>query len=364
MNHLRLAFVGMLAVAAPGLAGVYSPAEPCPFQVAGGVAKPLPHPKFKSLLNDRRAELNPALPESEEIDTPDGKRQRLTERGKAMARVRELSAKVERLTPAERLALSADLVRTGTLGKEFALLKRATGERPRDYRIAANYVHAETLAGNWGVAVRNFEDHVLELDPPTELPGTSPEQLVWMFGADKKYYRPWLRVRRTDAARKGATGDQDVYPLFDGVTFTGAELPATEKAKLPADAVAVAQQLVLWNPTDTGLLWLLAEVYAATGLLRESDDAFDMCTWGAGMTGQKALMEHRRIVKTAVEKLPPPGDDLVIPPLTTPEPVEDSGVFAVVPRDKLFLFGGVFLAFAVALLVLQVRAWRRKRPGG
>lgn len=350
----------VIAVASPAAAGVYSPAESCPFEVAGGVAKPLPHPKFKSLLNDRRAELNPALPETEEIDTPDGKRQRLTERGRAMTRVRELSAKVTRLTPAERLALSADLVRTGTLGKEFALLKRVTGERPRDYLIAANYVHAETLAGNWGVAVRNFEDHVLELDRPTELPGTGGEQLAWMLGVDKKYYRPWLRVRRTEAARKGQS-DGDPYPLFDGVTFTGSELSAEEKAKLPADAVAVAQQLVLWNPTDTGLLWLLAEVYAATGRLREADDAFDMCTWGAGMTGQKALMEHRRSVKAAVEKLPPPGDDLVIPPLAPPDPVDDGGVFAVVPRDKLLLFGGLFLAFAVGLLVLQVRAWRKRR---
>ncbi len=330
--------------------------------MAGGIAKPLPHAKFKSLLNDRRGELNPALPEFEEIDAAGGKQSQATARGKAMARVRELSAKVDRLTPAERLALSADLVRTGTLGKEFAALKRVNGERPRDYRLAANFAHAETLTGNWPVAARGFEDHVLELDPPTDLPGHSPEQLTWVLAVDKKQYHRWLRVRLADAGKKGSTDDEP-YPLFAGVTFAGAELPPAEKAKLPADAVAVVQQLALWSPTDTGLLWLLAEVYAATGLLREADDALDMCTWSAGMTGPKRLMEHRKSVRAAVEKLPPVTDDILPTPPAPAE--EDGGLFALVPRERLFLFGGVFAAFAVALLALQVRAWRRRgRPVG
>lgn len=357
----RFALLAILFLAAPATAGVYGPNEPCPFEVVGGVAKPLPHPKFKSLRNERLAELNPAIPESQEIDTPAGKQTLLTPRGKAMARVRELTAKLPRLTPAERLALSADLVRTGTLGKEFAALKRLTGERPRDYLLAANSVHAETEAGNWGLAVRNFEDHVLELDPPTELPGTSAEQLKWMWTVDKQRYQKWLRTRRADAVRKSSP-DDDPYPLFAGVAFTGSELP---KGKLPADAVAVVQQLALWSPTDAGLLWLLAEVYAATGMLREADDAFDMCTWGAGLTGRKVLMDHRRLVKAEVEKLPPPEPEvLTLTPVEPPPPEDDGDLFALIPRGKLLLFGGIFLAVTVVLLALQVRLWLKRLSAG
>lgn len=365
----RFSFLAILFFTGPALAGVYDPNEPCPFEVTGGVAKPLPHPKFKSLRNERLAELNPdpKNKESEEIDTPAGKQTRLLPRGKAMKQVRELSAKLPRLTPAEQLALSAALVRTGTLGKEFAALKRLTGERPRDYRLAANFVHAETETGNWGVAVRNFEDHVLELDPPRELPGTSADQLKWVLSLDKRdgrqlsYYQKWLRARRTEAARKSSP-DDDPYPLFD-VTFTGSELP---KGKLPADAVAIVQQLALWSPADAGLLWLLAEVYAANGMLREADDAFNMCTWGSGLTGRKMLMDHRRLVMAEVEKLPPPTPEvLILTPVEAPKPPDDDGgVFALVSRGKLLLFGGIFLAFAVILLVLQVRLWRKRRSGG
>lgn len=353
---MRVAVACCLLLCAPAAAGVFSPAEPCPFEVVGGVAKPLPHARFKSLLNELRFAMNPALPEFEEIDTPNGKQRIPTPRGRAMTRVRELAAKLPRLTPDERLTHAADLIRTGTLGKEFAALKKLTGERPREYRLAANYAHAETLAGNWSVAVRGFEDHVLELDPPAELTGTTPEQLKWLLAVEKGAYRKWLRARLTDSGRKAGT-DGDAYPLFPGVTFTGTELPEAEMAKLPADAVAVVQQLALWSPTDTGLLWLLAELYAATGQPRAADDAFDMCTWGAGMTGQKKLMDHRKRVKSAVEKLPPPA-----PEVLTPKPAEpDGGFFDVFDPDKLWLIGGGFGLIVVALLALQVRAVVRRK---
>lgn len=355
---MRAAVVCCLLLCGPATAGVFSPAEPCPFEVANGVAKPLPHGRFKSLLNERRFQLNPALPEYEEIDTPAGKQRRPTPRGQALARVREMAARLPQLTPDERLTHSADLIHTGTLGREFAALKKLTGERPRDYRLAANYAHAETLVGNWSVAARGFEDHVLELDPPTEPAGTKPDQLQWLLSVEKGAYRKWLRARLADAGRKAGT-DGDVYPLFPGVTFGGHELPPAEKAKLPADAVAVVQQLALWSPTDTGLLWLLAELYAATGQLREADDAFDMCTWGAGMTGQKKLMEHRKEVKSAVDKLPPPAPEILTP--TGPPPEPDAGFFGVFDPNKLWLVGGGFGLVVVALLTLQVRAIVRRK---
>lgn len=355
---MRVAVLFVCVMCGHAAAGVFSPAEPCPFEVANGVAKPLPHGRFKSLLNERRFELNPVLPEFEEIDTPAGKQRIPTPRGRALARVREFAAKLPQLTPDERVAYSADLIRTGTLGREFAELKRLTKERPLDYRLAANYAHAETLAGNWSVAVRWVEDHLLELDPPGEVPGTNAEQLKWLLAVDRGLYRKWLRARAAEAGRKSGA-DGDVYPLFPGVTFGGSELPDAEKAKLPADAVAVVQQLALWSPTDTGLLWLLAELYAANGQLREADDAFDMCTWGAGMTGQKKLMDHRTAVKSAVEKLPPPTPEVLTPTGAPAEP--DGGFFDVFDPTKLWLVGGGFGLIVVALLALQVRAVVRRK---
>jgi hypothetical protein len=61
------------------------------------------------------------------------------------------------------------------------------------------------------------------------------------------------------------------------------KIPPNERAKLPKDAVAVVQQLLVWTPEDARLIWLLAELLNAEGdtesaatVLSEFDSRFKL----------------------------------------------------------------------------------------
>jgi hypothetical protein len=110
---------------------------------------------------------------------------------------------------------------------------------------------------------------------------------------------------------------EDVYPLFPlrqkGKPFEALKfvneagkyepgvLAAKEKAKLPPDAIAIVQQLVLWFPKDIRLMWLLGELYAVEGNLVDAKRVMDYCLEGGQFSNRKLLVEHREAVTTAVE---------------------------------------------------------------
>ena len=87
----------------------------------------------------------------------------------------------------------------------------------------------------------------------------------------------------------------------DSGQFEVGSLAKVEREKLPPDAVAIVQQLLLWFPTDTRLYWLLAELYASDGKLDEAQVIFEQCTWSRQYGNRKVLMEHRTAVATAIE---------------------------------------------------------------
>jgi tetratricopeptide (TPR) repeat protein len=78
-------------------------------------------------------------------------------------------------------------------------------------------------------------------------------------------------------------------------------LAAAEKAKLPPDAIAIVQQLLLWFPTDARLYWLLGELYAADGELESAQKILDECAWSRQYGNRKHLMEHRGAIADAIE---------------------------------------------------------------
>ena len=63
--------------------------------------------------------------------------------------------------------------------------------------------------------------------------------------------------------------------------------------------MALVQQLLLWFPEDTRLLWLLGELYNASGEMRAADQVFDDCVVRAG-SKKPDVAEHRRAVKAAI----------------------------------------------------------------
>ncbi len=312
-------------------AGVYSVAEPCPFTIKpDGTAeelsfKPDKSGRFKQELSKYELILN------SEKKSPD--------RDAVLARLKNEQP------PADR---AADLLRLGRLDDALNLLEPRTRDRVPDFRVLINLAHVYAVRGDWADAIRKYGAAWLDAEFPSELPGHTPEQLKWLRRVEKEYYSRWLRIHRDRAAQKIPPEDETVFPLFEG--------------KPPADAIAIVQQLLLWSPTDTQLLWLLAELYAAEGRLREAEVLFDDCAWSRSFSNRKVLMAHRDEVRRAVAALPPLQEQQVefAPAPEKPRKettLEDIGL----SENSLIAFAAVFGALAVLLIALQIRANRRKR---
>ena len=54
----------------------------------------------------------------------------------------------------------------------------------------------------------------------------------------------------------------------DGGIYQPGALATAERAKLPPDAIAIVQQLLLWYPTDSRLYWLLGETLCGHRTIR------------------------------------------------------------------------------------------------
>jgi hypothetical protein len=83
-------------------------------------------------------------------------------------------------------------------------------------------------------------------------------------------------------------------------TYTAGGIADAERAKLPADALAIIQQLCLWHPFDGRLYWLLGELYNAEGDVETAYAILDECTNAMAITNE-TIKEHRRVLKSAAE---------------------------------------------------------------
>jgi hypothetical protein len=79
-------------------------------------------------------------------------------------------------------------------------------------------------------------------------------------------------------------------------------LAAAERKKLPADAVAVMQQLALWLPANGRLLWQLAELANAHGDVKTAAAIMDGCVTEFAMSHPE-LRQHRQLTRAAAEEL-------------------------------------------------------------
>ena len=161
-----------------------------------------------------------------------------------------------------------------------------------------------------------------------------------------------------------------MFPLFpvrfvnDLGVYEPGTLAAAERARLPADAIPVVQQLIFWSPWDTGMYWLLAELYAANNRLREAEIIFNQCADGRQFANRRIFMDHRAAVREAVAKLPLelPPEDVALTPDRPLEPTPDPGA-SLPPKRTVILAAAGFAVVAVGLLALQIRAARRRpRP--
>ena len=364
MRYALLLVGSFLAIGQPSArAGLYGPEQPSPFTVdAVGLLKELVYvPVFKSLLDDRFNGLNPAS-----ALTLEG---RPTFRGAALNRLAELPV-------ADVLGRSATLLRLGRFDDAVNLLQPQSRSRTPNYALLMNLAHAHTGRGEFDEAIRTHASALLDADAPSELPGLSVPLTVRVLKLEREHYAKRLRQRRTEANRRLEAEIQEVPDLFgmaeapmrwvdERGNYKPGTLAPTERAKLPKDAVAVVQQLLLWSPEDTPLLWLLAELYAADGRLREAEQVFDQLTWGRNFTNRKTLMEHRTAVREAAANLPPEQADAIVPDAADVAPPPDDDAKWRELRAELapFVLGfaGLTLLGIALFAFTLVRRDRKKR---
>lgn len=326
-----IAILVMLSCAIFARAGIYSPLAEAIFKFAeDGTAEPLSPSNFSLLYDDRINTMNPATP-------PERAKTRIA----ALKRIEDNKTKPIPQSAEDALARSADLLMVGQPTEAIKLLRSV--ESSPDFRLIANSVQAYALSNDWIGALENHED-----PKGADASAVTPE-LRWRYSIEKKYKPMWLRYHRDLTRNKPDPTTLKPITLFgDG--------------PLPVDAVAIVQQMALDAPTDIFLLWTLADVTARAGDYRTAERIFDRCT-NSGLTQPKALMARRAEVQDLAAKLPKIEDGALLPSVVPP-PEPPKGLFDLINPTKFILLSGAFLVIAAVLLGLQIRAIRKRRPGG
>ncbi len=297
---LAVGLTGALAPVARG--GLYPPDEPRPFPVRpDGVAEPLPFPEFQRRL---LVLTNVAMP------TP------LTEdRTSALAKAAALR-RTPNPTADQTVSLAVRLLRLRAVDEALNRLQPLARDRRPSFAAMSALAHVHAARGEWAEAFDNQFAALNDAGFPPELAGYDGPQRDWSAAIEERYVLPYFRLRRQEPAR-GDVENEDVPPLFpptergkpaapvrfvnDAGQYQPGTLAAAERAKLPADATAIVQQLVLWFPEDSRLFWLLGELYAADGELGVAQTIFDQLVDSRQFSNRKLVMEHRAAVRTAAE---------------------------------------------------------------
>ncbi|MFO0799877.1 MAG: hypothetical protein U0804_20600 [Gemmataceae bacterium] len=265
-----LAPLAVLLVAAPAPAGVYDTAADPP---------PLPS-RWAGFLPDHRA-LRAAATDRP-VDSL---------RGDFLATGDRLRKLDRPLTADESADLGAALLRLGKATDAVAVLRPAARRFPDHFRTAANLGTAWQLAGDLDQAASALADAVR----------LAPERSRRAEEFHLKLVR--LRIAEGRAAQRPIAPDD----LF-GVRFA-AKLDAAERAKLPADDVAIVQSLALALPADGRLLWLLGELANAHGDVRTAAAILDGCVTEFNLSAPD-LRAHRAAYRAAADALArQPGHD-------------------------------------------------------
>lgn len=215
-----------------------------------------------------------------------------------------------KLTADESADLGAIRIRLGELDRAVEVLRPAQREHSLHYRLTSNLAMAWHLLG--------------ELDQAEELLRQAVRLAPGKFLKAEQLHLKLVQLRKREEP-----GTQKLDDLF-GVRFVGPEgkyqpgqLARSEQKKLPADAVAQVQQLALWLPADGRLLWLMAELAAASGDVATAAAMMDGCTIEFNMRDAD-LREHRQATRAAADTLARSGVGRT----------EHEGHFAVKPRSS------------------------------
>jgi tetratricopeptide (TPR) repeat protein len=353
MRQLQIAGLtfGLLVVINSRLAaGLYDQIPPTsPFVSAAGV-RPMYYEQFRDELDKLTSIADPKKPDGPRASVVK-LRDQLLARGPA------------NLTPTEMAKLGALQWRLRDGDNALNTLKQATIRDPRNYWALTNLGTVHQSLGQLREALSHLEaarDIV-----PDPWPGDSKATGDWFRMLDDYQFK-LLRLRLKESMGRPAGGRPvpaaDVDAIFDG-RFVGpagqygaGKIADKERVKLPKDAVAIVQQLLLWFPEDSRLIWLLGELYNADGELEAAFKMLDMCVYSRRYESP-TLRDHRRIVKDAYEAQVKAAESA--PPASPPPPGE-----SILPGSwQLYTVGTVFGILLLALAYWQASELLRRSKG-
>jgi len=258
----------------------------------------------------------------------------------------------------DRLALSAIMTRLGENAQAMALLRDDPLLVRTDALAAAQLSALLALEGKYEDAAI-YCRQALDAWPLARAPYT-PAQLRSCRRAEL-YCLALYRSRARERA-KGEINGREPDDLF-GARFAGSgpvympgRLAAEEQKKLPADALGVVEQLLLWMPSDTRLYWQYGELLNASGDTNQAAQVMDECLWNRRYDAP-LLRQHRQILREAVAAQTAEPGGLALP---APEPAPASGGWRI-DRGPVILVGVAAAMVTVYLAYQQVRESRRKR---
>jgi tetratricopeptide (TPR) repeat protein len=351
-------------------AGLYNAAEPLegPAAAEGG-AKALGFSQFQDLLSALlRIGFGQPLG-SKQSDSP--------MRTHYLARATELQAMVRssRITVQERVNLSAYLIRLRKYEDAVQVLEPVAAQERQNFMLFANLATAHQLAGRLDRALAYLQQ--VKVLWPAAWPGLTKQQLDW-FQKAERFHLELVKDRYRKLAGRGTgpiRGQERLDDLFGGrngpVRFTGeagryeaGKLAAVERAKLPVEALAIVQQLMIWLPEDTRLYWQLGELYNANGDIEAAARIFDDCVGNVRRFSAPDLHAHRLIVQEAKPKATIPVFDLPTNRVDNPAgktPASGSLPSWLPDFGQLVAVGGFAALAVLALGYFQIREMRRRR---
>ena len=310
-----VAALAALCLVLPARAGLYSPEEPFNFEIdADGYARPIQYAGGFDIIVAGYGAVG-VRPRSN--DEPPN-----AARGESLARANQrLKKGVAALPPEELAGLTADLIRLGRADEALNILQPLARDPRRGGFLAyAHLANAHASRGEWREAYEQQQMAIRYSEFPTAFGKLTRAQLTWLKRVERDYYLPFL-AHRADEARNRQPGDlrvhEEIDVLFPSVappkkadeplrfvsddgTYAAGKLAAAERKKLPPDAIAIVQQILLWHPKDPRLFWLLGELYNADGDVETAANILDAVTFTMGYSNP-VVIEHRRVLKQAAE---------------------------------------------------------------
>jgi hypothetical protein len=373
-----LSLPGLVVIVAlcanPAEAGLYNPAEPWERML-----RPLP-----GQATDPRVDFSSFLIKHADlrnigIQEPTGK-EKVFQQGASppMTPVRLRYSLVADLSPRlapstwptdKKISLSAYLIRRGKHREAIEVL-RSIRDRS-NFLVGANLGTAYQLDGedatdylDQAVATwpRSWTSVDKEMKTFLEQMGWNEGTFLWYREAEKYHLKlVKLRAREARGRPRNAGVPETLDKLFDvDFTYVGGKIAEKEKAKIPANALAIVQQLLIWLPDDPRLYWLLGELYHARETPEDVAAARQIFKDLADFNGRFRVAEIRDHWRALGPATP-----------TAPNVALENEPAAAPPDDKanaVFDLRPVLVGFGAGVLVSllgywQIREIRRRRLG-